>query len=197
MRVAEYRWAIGLDPSTPTPTSTWDRPRRPGGEAEATGAGGPPRSTRGCLPHHELAALLMDEGDYGRPSPAPGGGRLEPESFLAHLDLGICYAQKGFFAEAERAYGARSSLPGDDLLLTYNRAALYALGESPSRPSKRFAERWTSTPRGSGTGSGATRCSTAFTGLPSMRSWPAGPRGIPASPARDPRPPRAPVRRAR
>ena len=24
--------------------------------------------------------------------------RLEPENFEAHLDLGICYAQKGFYA---------------------------------------------------------------------------------------------------
>ena len=29
--------------------------------------------------------------------------RLEPDHFDAHLDLGICFAQKGFYAEAEKA----------------------------------------------------------------------------------------------
>ena len=38
----------------------------------------------------------------------------------------ICYAQKGFYAEAERAYDKAKALKGDDLLLTYNLAALYA-----------------------------------------------------------------------
>jgi Flp pilus assembly protein TadD len=44
-----------------------------------------------------------------------------------HLDLGICYAQKGFYAEAERAYIKARALNADDLLLHYNLAALYAL----------------------------------------------------------------------
>ena len=59
--------------------------------------------------------------------------RLEPVNAEAHLDLGICYAQKGFFAEAERAYDRSAELSGDDLLLQYNRAALYALWNKPDR----------------------------------------------------------------
>src|SRR3712207_8862487 len=38
-----------------------------------------------------------------------------------------CYAQKGFYAEAERAYEKARALNGEDLLLNYNLAALYAL----------------------------------------------------------------------
>ena len=58
--------------------------------------------------------------------------RLEPENFEAHLDLGICYAQKGFYAEAERAYEKARALNAEDLLLHYNLAALYALwGKKP------------------------------------------------------------------
>jgi len=58
--------------------------------------------------------------------------RLEQENFEAHLDLGICYAQKGFYAEAERAYGRARELNAEDLLLHYNLAALYALwGKKP------------------------------------------------------------------
>jgi Flp pilus assembly protein TadD len=52
-------------------------------------------------------------------------------SFEAHLDLGICYAQKGFYAEAERAYARARELRPDDLLLNYNAAALYALWDRP------------------------------------------------------------------
>jgi Flp pilus assembly protein TadD len=53
--------------------------------------------------------------------------RLEPDNFEAHLDLGICYAQKGFYAEAERAYQRARELQPEDLLLNYNASALYAL----------------------------------------------------------------------
>ena len=37
--------------------------------------------------------------------------RLEPENYEAWLDLGICYAQKGFYQEAERCY-AEAIRPG-------------------------------------------------------------------------------------
>jgi Flp pilus assembly protein TadD len=84
------------------------------------------------FPRHELAALLMDEGDHR----AAIGHlkevvRLEPANGEAWLDLGICYAQKGFYAEAERAYGKAKGLSPDDLLLNYNLAALYALWGRP------------------------------------------------------------------
>ena len=51
--------------------------------------------------------------------------------FEAWLDLGICYAQKGFYAEAERAYEKARALNAEDLLLNYNLAALYALWGRP------------------------------------------------------------------
>jgi Flp pilus assembly protein TadD len=80
------------------------------------------------FPKHELAALLMDEGDYrGAITQLKEVVRLEPEGFEAHLDLGICYAQKGFYAEAERAYARARELRPEDLLLNYNLSALYAL----------------------------------------------------------------------
>ena len=70
----------------------------------------------------------MDEGDYrGAISQLKEVVRLEPDNFEAHLDLGICYAQKGFYAEAERAYEKARALNAEDLLLNYNLAALYAL----------------------------------------------------------------------
>ena len=70
----------------------------------------------------------MDEGDYRSSiSQLKEVVRLEPDNFEAQLDLGICYAQKGFYAEAERAYEKARALNGEDLLLNYNLAALYAL----------------------------------------------------------------------
>jgi len=53
--------------------------------------------------------------------------RLEPDNFEAWLDLGICYAQKGFYAEAEKAYDRARGLNGEDPLLPYDFGALYAL----------------------------------------------------------------------
>jgi Flp pilus assembly protein TadD len=76
----------------------------------------------------------MDEGDYRTAiTQLKEVVRLEPENFEAHLDLGICYAQKGFYAEAERAYDAARALQPDELLLNYNVAALYALWDKPPR----------------------------------------------------------------
>jgi Flp pilus assembly protein TadD len=74
----------------------------------------------------------MDEGDYRSGiAQLKEVVRLEPENFEAQLDLGICYAQKGFYAEAERAYEKARSLNAEDLLLNYNLAALYALWSRP------------------------------------------------------------------
>ena len=79
------------------------------------------------FPRHELAALQMDEGDFRSAiTQLKDVTRLEPDNFEAWLDLGICYAQKGFYAEAERAYDKAKELKPDDLLLVYNLAALYA-----------------------------------------------------------------------
>ncbi|HYG67671.1 MAG TPA: tetratricopeptide repeat protein, partial [Anaeromyxobacteraceae bacterium] len=75
---------------------------------------------------------LMDEGDYRAAiGQLKEVVRLEPDNFEANLDLGICYAQKGFYAEAERAYAKARSLQPEDLLLNYNLAALYALWGRP------------------------------------------------------------------
>jgi Flp pilus assembly protein TadD len=85
-------------------------------------------------PRHELAALLMDRGDHRAAIPIlKEVVRLEPESFEGHLDLGICFAQVGFFAEAERAYGTAGALRADDALLRYSAAALYARWDKPAR----------------------------------------------------------------
>jgi Flp pilus assembly protein TadD len=76
---------------------------------------------------HELAGLLMDEGDYRT---AIGhlreAARLDPSSFEIHLDLGLCYAQKGFYAEAERAYEKALAMKLEDPVVNYDLAALYA-----------------------------------------------------------------------
>ncbi len=85
------------------------------------------------FPKHELAALLMDEGDYrGAIGFLKEVTRLDPKVFEAWLDLGICYAQKGFYAEAERAYDSAAELNKDDVLLIYNQAALFALWGRPA-----------------------------------------------------------------
>jgi Flp pilus assembly protein TadD len=74
----------------------------------------------------------MDEGDYRAAiGQLKEVVRLEPANFDAQLDLGICYAQKGFYAEAERAYAAARELQPEDLLLNYNLSALYALWGKP------------------------------------------------------------------
>ena len=99
--VAEFKTAIELDPADP-------------------------------LARHELAAMLMDDGDYRQAiAQLNEVVRLEPENFEGHLDLGICYAQKGFYQEAERCYERARKLNADDVLLNYNVAALYALWEKP------------------------------------------------------------------
>ncbi len=85
------------------------------------------------FPRHELAAILMDEGDYrGAITHLKEVTRLDAKNFEAWLDLGICYAQKGFYAEAERAYGKGAELNPEDVLLLYNQAALYALWARPA-----------------------------------------------------------------
>ncbi len=87
---------------------------------------------RDAFPRHELASLMMDEGDFrGAISQLKDVVRLNPGGFDGWLDLGICYAQKGFYAEAEKAYAKAKELNADDLLLTYNQAALYALWNRP------------------------------------------------------------------
>ncbi len=81
-----------------------------------------------AFPKHELALILIDENDVRR---AIGllreVVRLEPENFEAHLDLGVCFSRKGFFAEAERAFLAALALRPEDLYALYGLATLYTL----------------------------------------------------------------------
>jgi Flp pilus assembly protein TadD len=133
--VAEYKEAIELEPDYPDAhlnlgltyadlgqNEDASRELRTAVELEPADA----------LPRQELAGVLMDSGDFRNAiTQLKEVARLEPENFDAWLDLGICYAQKGFYAEAERAYESAKALKGDDLLLTYNLGALYALWERP------------------------------------------------------------------
>jgi Flp pilus assembly protein TadD len=137
MAVAEYREAIEYDPEYPDAhlnlgltLADQDKAEEAKKELQIAISLNP----QDGFPRHELAALLMDEGDdraaIGQLKEVV---RLEPDNFEAHLDLGICYAQKGFYAEAERAYARASELNRDDLLLNYNAAALYALWSKPDK----------------------------------------------------------------
>jgi tetratricopeptide (TPR) repeat protein len=135
MAVSEYKEAIQLDPDYPDAHLNLGLTYADQGsveealkELEAAIALDP----RDPFPRHELAALLMDEGDYhGAITQLKEVARLDPDGFDGHLDLGICYAQKGFYAEAERAYARAKELNPEDLLLNYNLAALYALWGKP------------------------------------------------------------------
>lgn len=137
MAAAQYREAIRLDPDHPDAhlnlgltLADQDEPAEAAQEMEAAIALDPTDP----FPRHELASLQMEEGDFRAAiSQLKEVVRLDPKCFEAHLDLGICYAQKGFFAEAERAYERAGTISAEDLLLHYNRAALYALWKKPER----------------------------------------------------------------
>jgi Flp pilus assembly protein TadD len=131
MAIAQYQEVVQLDPEYPDAHLNLGLSYADQGKVdEATRALGRAieLAPKDPVPRHELAALLMDEGDFR----AAIGHlkevvRLEAGNFDAWLDLGISYAQKGFYAEAERAYEKARALQPDDLLLNYNLSALYAL----------------------------------------------------------------------
>ncbi len=135
MAIAEYQETIGLDPEYPDAhlnlgltLADQGQPVEAVKEIEAAVALTP----ADAFPRHELAAIHMEEGDFRAAiGQLKEVVKLDPRCFEAHLDLGICYAQKGFFAEAERAYERAAALQADDLLLHYNRAALYASWRKP------------------------------------------------------------------
>ena len=108
--VAAYKQAIDLDPEYPDAhlnlgLTYADHGRLEEAVAELQTA--IELDPSDAFPRHELAALLMDEGDYrGAIAQLPEVVRLEPEDFEAHLDLGICYAQRVL-----RRGGAGSSRP--------------------------------------------------------------------------------------
>ena len=130
MAIAEYQDAIAHDPESPDAhlnlaLTYADQERLDDAKKELRRA--IELAEKDPFPRHELAAILMDEGDYRAAiGQLKEVVRLEPTNFEAWLDLGICFAQKGFYAEAERAYGEARKLKPDDLLLDYDTAALYA-----------------------------------------------------------------------
>ena len=131
MAVEEYRHAIELDPDYPDAHLNLGLAHADEGRIEEALAElqiAIRLAPDDPLPRHELAALMMDEGDYREAiGQLKEVVRLDAASFDAFLDLGICYAQKGFYAEAERAYQKARALKVEDLLLDYNLAALYSL----------------------------------------------------------------------
>ena len=135
MAIAEYQDALAQDPEYPDASLNLaltyaDQDRIEDATRELRRA--IELAPKDAFPRHELAALLMDEGDYRAAiSQLKEVVKLEPGNFEGWLDLGICYAQKGFYAEAERAYEQARAIQPEDLLLDYNTAALYALWGKP------------------------------------------------------------------
>jgi tetratricopeptide (TPR) repeat protein len=133
MAIEQYKEAIEIDPEYPDAhlnlgMTYADLDQRD--EAKAQFKAAMELDTADALARHELAAMLMDEGDYrGAIVLLKDVVRLEPQNYEGWLDLGISYAQKGFYQEAERCYGKAGELNADDVLLNYNRAALYSLWE--------------------------------------------------------------------
>ena len=136
MAVEEFKTAIELEPEYPDAHLNLGMTYADQGEmeeAEKEFKAAIDLDASDPFPRHELAALLMDKSDFRAAiTQLREVIKLEPKNFEAQLDLGICYAQKGFYAEAERAYAEARALNPDDLLLTYNQAALYALWSKPS-----------------------------------------------------------------
>lgn len=135
MAVSEYRAAIEQDPDYPDAHLNLGLTYADQGlleEARAELQVAIELEPTDPFPRHELASVLMDGNDFRQAIvQLKEVTHLAPDSFEAHLDLGICYAQKGFYAEAERAYLKARELNEEDLLLNYNLAALYALWERP------------------------------------------------------------------
>lgn len=136
MAVAEYQEAIRLDPKYPDAhlnlgLTYADQGKVP--EAMKALEAAISLSPQDPFPRHELSTLLMDEGDARAAIvQLKEVTRLEPANFEAWLDLGVCYAQKGFYAEAERAYQRAAEQKPDDPLLQYDRAALFAMWDRPA-----------------------------------------------------------------
>lgn len=136
MAVSEYREAIRIDPEYPDAHLNLGLSHAEAGrnaEAKEAFQRAIDLAPGDALPRQELGGILLDEGDHraaiGHLKEAV---RLDPASFEAWLDLGVAYAQKGFYAEAERAYARAGELRPEDVLLAYDRAALYALwGKAP------------------------------------------------------------------
>jgi Flp pilus assembly protein TadD len=136
MAIEQYKEAIELDPEYPDAhlnlgMTYADLDQRD--EAKAQFKAAMELDPSDALARHELAAMMMDEADYRSAIVLlKEVVRLEPANYEGWLDLGISYAQKGFYQEAERCYGKAAELNSDDVLLNYNLAALYSLWERQS-----------------------------------------------------------------
>ena len=176
MAVAEYQEAIELDPEYPDAhlnlgLTYADQEQARGGDegAAAARSSSRPRTRSRAT---SSPRILMDEGDYRAAiAQLKEVVRLEPENFEAQLDLGICYAQKGFYAEAERAYAkARGAAAGGPPPRLQPRRALRALGQVRPTRSTRSAGRSRSTPRRCAAGSRPIPMFDALKGTPEFEA---------------------------
>lgn len=94
--LAEYQHALTLDPADP-------------------------------VAKHEMATVLMDMGKPGEAIPHLREVlKTEADNLDAWVDLGNCYATKGFYSESERALAKALELDSKDLMANYHMAALRA-----------------------------------------------------------------------
>jgi Tfp pilus assembly protein PilF len=104
MAAEGYRAALALDPAFPDAQlnlglALADQQKTE--EALAALGAAVSQAPDDALPRHELALLQMDEGDHRAAIvQLKEVVRLEPERYEGHLDLGLCYAEKGFLEEA-------------------------------------------------------------------------------------------------
>ena len=136
MAAEGYRAALALDPTFPDAQLnlglTLADQQKPEEAIAALGAA-VAQAPEDALPRHELALLHMDEDDHRAAIvQLKEVVRLEPERYEGHLDLGICYAEKGFLEEAERCLGRARELAPDDAFVNYSLAALYARWSRPT-----------------------------------------------------------------
>ncbi len=76
---------------------------------------------------HELATVLMDMGKPGEAIPhLREVVKVESDNLDAWVDLGNCYATKGFYSESERALARALEIDAKDLMANYHMAALRA-----------------------------------------------------------------------
>ncbi|OGQ20003.1 MAG: hypothetical protein A2138_07545 [Deltaproteobacteria bacterium RBG_16_71_12] len=76
---------------------------------------------------HELATVVMDMGKPGEAIPhLRDVVKAEPDNLDAWVDLGNCYATKGFYEQSEKALTRALEIDGADIMANYHMAALRA-----------------------------------------------------------------------
>ncbi len=135
LAVSEFREAASLDPDLPDVhlelgLALADLGETPEALRELSAAVA--AAPEDPVARHELALLLVEQGDdraaIGHLREAV---RLDPSAFEPHLDLGACYARKGFLAESERAYRKAAELRPDDPRAPYDLAVLQLQRDLP------------------------------------------------------------------